>query len=82
MAVFIVREELVFYSSHETIKTGHYVYKVKVTKNKKKEEKDLKHAYKLSLWECLKFFGFSLRPKERQRYDIVPLKKGYGICKH
>lgn len=80
MAVFIVREEQVFYSSHETMKTGHYVYKVKIIKNKK-EEKGLNNAYKLSFWERLRFFGFSLRPKERQRYDIVPLKKGYGIRK-
>lgn len=81
MAVFIISEEQIFYSSHETIKTGHYVYKVKIIKNKK-EEKELNNAYKLSLWERLKFFGFSLRPKERQHYDIVPLKKGYGIRKH
>lgn len=80
MAVFIVREELVFYSSHETMKTGHYVYKVKIIKNKK-EEKEQQNVYKLSLLDRLKFFGLSLRPKERQRYDIVPLKKGYGIRK-
>ncbi len=82
MSFFIIREEQVFYSSHNTITTGHYVYKLKAVKNKKEKKELLKqHAYKLSLLERFKFFGFSLRPKERRHYDIVPLKNGYDIRK-
>lgn len=79
-SVFIVKEEQIFYSSHYTISTGHFINKIKVVSNKG-EKKELQNAYKLSLWERFKFFGVFLLPKERQRYDIIPLKKGYDIRK-
>lgn len=80
-SVFIVKEEQVFEYSHWTEFTGHFVNKIKVVSNKG-EKKELQNAYKLSLWERFKFFGVSLLPKERQRYDIIPLKKGYDIRKN
>lgn len=81
-SVFIIKEEQIFEYSHWTEHTGHFVNKIKVVSSKKEKVEYQKQGfYKLSLWERFKFFGFSLLPKERQRYDIIPLKKGYDIRK-
>ena len=82
-SVFIIKEEQVFECSHWTQRTGHFVNKIKVVSSRKeKQEYQNKGFYKFSLWERFKFFGFSLLPEERQRYDILPLKNGkYDIRK-
>lgn len=81
-SVFIIKEEQVFKYSHWEEHTGHFVNKIKVVSDKKEKQEYKKQGfYELSLWKRLKFFGLSLLPKERQQYEIIPLKRGYDIRK-
>lgn len=81
-SVFIIKEEQIFEYSHWTEHIGHFVNKIKVVSSKKEKVEYQKQGfYKLSFWQRLKFFGLSLLPKERQQYEIIPLKRGYDIRK-